>query len=86
MSQRVIGRKIDALGRVVLPSALRQRLNLNEGDELQVLEYLGGILLVKNVPCCLFCCRADNRLTEFKGRAVCAECLYEIKRGKVSAT
>ena len=66
-------RKIDSLGRIVLPIALRRVLEINEDASLEI--YVDGdqIVLKKYQPACVFCGEAKN-VTQFKGRNVCEEC------------
>ncbi|MHB1842181.1 MAG: AbrB/MazE/SpoVT family DNA-binding domain-containing protein [Sulfobacillus sp.] len=66
-------RRIDELGRVVLPAELRQSLGIADKDELEI--YVEGetIVLVKYLPRCVFCGRCEG-LREFKGKMVCMEC------------
>ncbi len=41
-------RKIDGLGRVVIPIELRQNLNISENDEMKIYMQDGKIILEKN--------------------------------------
>ncbi len=57
-------RRVDELGRVVLPKELRDRFGIVEGD---------SIVLVKHGPQCVFCGSREG-LVEFKGKRVCRSC------------
>ena len=79
MKSTGIVRKIDELGRVVLPMELRKTLNLNVKDALEI--YVEGekIILKKYMPCCIFC-GSDEGTTEFKGNNICENCKKEISK------
>jgi transcriptional pleiotropic regulator of transition state genes len=66
-------RKIDDLGRIVVPAETRRLFNIHEGDELAITVENGGIVLRKLDASCVFC-DATERLETFEGRAVCADC------------
>jgi len=73
-----IVRKVDELGRVVLPIELRRTLNIAEKDALEI--YVDGesVILKKYEPACIFCSNAKD-ITIFKGKNICGECLSEMK-------
>ncbi|GEN36815.1 AbrB/MazE/SpoVT family DNA-binding domain-containing protein [Aneurinibacillus danicus] len=73
-----IVRKVDELGRVVLPKELRNKFGIAEKDGLEIFVDGEQIVLKKYVPACIFCDSADN-VTDFKGKAICASCFEEIK-------
>ncbi len=74
MKSTGIVRKVDELGRVVLPIELRRTLGIGEKDPLEI--YVDGnqIILKKYEPACVFCGKADG-VVNFKGKNVCEECL-----------
>ncbi|QNO14899.1 AbrB/MazE/SpoVT family DNA-binding domain-containing protein [Alkalicella caledoniensis] len=78
MKSTGIVRKVDELGRVVLPIELRRTLNINIKDSLEI--YVDGerIILKKYQPACIFCGEADN-INYFKGKNICESCIEEIK-------
>lgn len=68
-----IVRKVDDLGRIVLPMELRRTLGIGEKDPLEIYVDQEKIILKKYEPACVFCGNAsDNRL--FHGKNVCREC------------
>ncbi|MDO3680672.1 AbrB/MazE/SpoVT family DNA-binding domain-containing protein [Paenibacillus ehimensis] len=73
-----IVRKVDELGRVVLPVELRRTLNISEKDALEIFVDGERIVLKKYEPACIFCSSAENT-THFKGKVVCKACLSEIQ-------
>lgn len=83
MKSTGVVRKIDELGRVVLPSELRRVFGIREGDELEISVNGEQIILQKRQDLCLFC-GAESPAVEFRGRRVCDECAGEIgQRGRV---
>ena len=75
-----IVRKIDELGRIVLPIELRNKMDINTKDSVEIFVDNDKIILKKYQPCCLFCGNADN-ITMFKGKLVCRDCIEEMSRG-----
>jgi AbrB family transcriptional regulator, transcriptional pleiotropic regulator of transition state genes len=71
-----IVRRIDELGRVVVPSELRRVISLREGDELEISVDGERIILQKRQDVCLFC-SAENPELEFKHRRICRACAFE---------
>ena len=78
MKSTGIVRKVDELGRIVLPIELRRTLEIAERDSLEI--YVDGstIILKKYEPACIFCGDAKN-VVNHKGRNICKSCLDEIK-------
>lgn len=78
MKSTGIVRKVDELGRIVLPKELRITLNINEKDPLEIfVDDDGKIILKKYEPSCIFC-NGMNDITSFKGHNVCRECMQKI--------
>ena len=73
-----IVRKVDELGRIVLPIELRRTLDIAEKDSLEI--YMDGpsIILKKYQPACIFCDDAKD-VVSYKGKNICAKCLKELK-------
>lgn len=68
-----IVRKVDELGRVVIPIELRRTLGIDEKDSLEIYVDSERIILKKYEPACVFCGNADH-VNIFKGKNVCKEC------------
>ena len=66
-------RKIDDLGRIVVPAETRRLFNIHEGDKLAITVENGGIVLRKLEASCVFC-DSTERLENFEGRGVCMDC------------
>lgn len=71
-------RKIDELGRVVLPIELRRTLNLEEKDPVEIFVDTDTIILKKYEPDCIFCGEARN-VQNYKGKNICSKCMDELK-------
>ena len=77
MRTRGMVRKIDELGRIVLPSELRKVLNMSHGDELAISVDGDLIILEKRQDVCVFC-SADSPAVEFRGQRLCDDCAREL--------
>lgn len=73
MKSTGVVRKVDELGRVVIPIELRRTLGIAEKDALEIYVDQEKIILKKYEPACIFCGNADN-ITHFRGKNVCQEC------------
>ena len=73
-----IVRKVDELGRIVLPIELRRTLDIAEKDALEIYVEGSSIVLKKYRPSCIFC-DSTKDVVVFKGKNVCPKCLREMK-------
>lgn len=78
MKSTGIVRKVDELGRIVLPIELRRTLDIAEKDSLEIYVDGASIVLKKYQPACIFCDDAKG-VINFKGKNVCPHCLKELK-------
>ena len=69
-----IVRKVDELGRIVLPIELRRTLDIAERDELEIYLDDDKVILKKYEPSCIFCGSSCGLVT-YHGRNVCMECI-----------
>ncbi|MBE6695226.1 MAG: AbrB/MazE/SpoVT family DNA-binding domain-containing protein [Ruminococcaceae bacterium] len=72
-----IVRKIDELGRIVVPKEMRKSLSIENGDEVEILFTEDGILVKKYIPYCVFCSGKDD-LQPFEGKYLCRACREKI--------
>jgi AbrB family transcriptional regulator, transcriptional pleiotropic regulator of transition state genes len=78
MKSTGIVRKIDELGRIVLPKELRMTLDIKEKDPLKIfVDEDGRIVLGKYEPACIFC-DSMNEVATFKGHSICHECMKKV--------
>ena len=81
MQKTGIIRKVDELGRIVLPVEIRRTLGICERDPLQIRIEEDEIILRKFEPMCIFCGESRG-LAEFKGKTVCSICIREMNSAK----
>ncbi len=79
MKSTGIVRKVDELGRVVLPIELRRTLDIAEKDALEIYVDGANIILKKYEPACIFCDNAKD-VVEYKGKKICTECMAAFKK------
>lgn len=70
-------RKVDQLGRIVLPKSLRRRYQMNEGDPVEILVQGDHIILEKYKPKCVFC-MSTQRVISYMEKHICQSCLSEM--------
>ena len=73
-----IVRKVDELGRVVLPIEMRRTLDISEKDALEIYVEGENIILRKYQAACVFC-DSTKDIVNFKGRNVCTSCIEKLK-------
>ena len=79
MHDNGIVRKVDELGRIVLPIEIRRIMGIAERDALVISMNENEIVLRKHEPICLFC-GSNRNLKEFRGKTVCAECIRDLNK------
>ncbi|MBO5374927.1 MAG: AbrB/MazE/SpoVT family DNA-binding domain-containing protein [Clostridia bacterium] len=80
MKKRETGiyRHVDALGRIVLPMEIRNTLDIQTGDALEISVENEKIVLKKQQQRCVFCLGKSN-LVKIEEKFACAECIKKIK-------
>ncbi|AZR74421.1 AbrB family transcriptional regulator [Anoxybacter fermentans] len=78
MKSTGIVRKVDELGRVVIPVELRRTLRIAEKDALEIYVDEEKIILKKYEPACIFCGNAGETVT-FKNKIICKDCIEEMR-------
>ena len=73
-----IVRRVDELGRIVLPIELRRTLDITERDALEIYVEGSSVILKKYRPSCIFCDGVKD-VSVFCGKNVCAKCLRELR-------
>jgi len=66
-------RRVDELGRVVIPIEIRNQFNIVEKDPIEIYVDDSSIVLKKYQPNCIFCGNTEN-LVEYKNKLVCTQC------------
>lgn len=80
MKSTGVVRKIDELGRIVMPIEIRKTMDISSKDSLEIFIDGDKIILKKYMPACIFCGNADD-VRMYKGKLVCKECAEEIAKG-----
>ena len=73
-----IVRKVDELGRIVLPMELRRTLGINKEDPVEIFVDESNIILRKYEPACIFCGSAVE-VKSIHGKNICRQCLNDLK-------
>ena len=74
-----IVRRLDQLGRIVIPKELRTTLDLKDTDPVEIFTEGDTIILRKYQPSCIFCGDADD-LVQIDGKNVCRKCIERMKK------
>ena len=74
MKSTGIVRKVDELGRIVLPIELRRTLGIEEKDRIEIFVDGESIFLRKYQPACIFCDNAKE-IINYKGKNICPDCI-----------
>lgn len=77
MKSTGIVRRVDELGRVVIPKELRKKFDIKEKDGMEIYVEDDRIIMKKYEPSCIFCESADN-IFKFKGKNICQNCNAEL--------
>jgi len=78
MKSTGIVRRVDELGRIVLPIELRRTLDIAERDSLEIFVDGTSIVLRKYQSSCIFC-ESVKDVVNFKGKNVCPKCIKELQ-------
>ena len=79
MKSTGIVRRVDELGRVVLPIELRRTFDVAEKDALEIYVDDDAIVLKKYEPACIFCNNSGD-VVVFKGKNICQACLKDLQQ------
>jgi transcriptional pleiotropic regulator of transition state genes len=72
-----VARRIDDLGRIVIPAETRRLFNIKEGDQIMISVEGAGIVLRKLESTCTFCGTTDQ-VSAFKGKGICVACRTQL--------
>ena len=73
-----IRRKVDDLGRVVIPASMRRTLGIGLGDEIEITIEDDRLVLFKPSERCTFC-GSDQELGTFRDKVVCWSCMAALR-------
>lgn len=74
MKNTGMNRKLDVLGRIVIPAEIRKSLDLKEGGVLDISLEEDRIILTPRQDSCVFC-GGRSELKGYGGRMICSSCL-----------
>jgi transcriptional pleiotropic regulator of transition state genes len=72
-----IKRRVDELGRIVLPIEIRRNLEINERDVLEISIENDKVVLKKAINSCVFC-SSQIGLTTYMNKHICSKCKKEL--------
>ncbi|MGM9646093.1 MAG: AbrB/MazE/SpoVT family DNA-binding domain-containing protein [Eubacteriales bacterium] len=78
MKSTGIVRRMDELGRIVLPMEIRNTFDINAKDPLEIFVEEDKIILKKYEPCCIFCGNASDNVM-LNNKRVCKNCIEKLK-------
>lgn len=79
MNNTGIIRRVDELGRIVIPMEIRNRFNIKEKYPMEIYVDSDSIILKKYEPNCIFCGSSED-LIEFKDKVICNKCIKLIHK------
>ncbi|MBQ9783559.1 MAG: AbrB/MazE/SpoVT family DNA-binding domain-containing protein [Clostridia bacterium] len=79
MKSTGVVRRVDELGRIVLPMEIRKTLDIKQKDAIEIFIDEDKIVLQKYQPACLFCGRVED-IVYFNGKRVCGACIEKMKQ------
>lgn len=77
MKSTGIIRKVDELGRIVIPIEIRNKFDISEKDPIEIYVDGSSIILKKYEPNCVFCGNTKN-LVAYKDKLICSKCAQQI--------
>lgn len=81
MKSTGIIRRIDDLGRMVLPIGIRKTMDIKDKDSVEIFVEDNKIVLMKYIPACIFCGSVNN-ITYIKEKLVCNDCIELLKHSE----
>ncbi len=72
-----IVRKVDELGRIVIPIELRRTMEINIKVDMEIYVDAEKIILEKNQPACMFCGNTENLKPSCNG-FFCKDCINRL--------
>ena len=78
MKSTGVVRKIDEMGRIVIPMEIRKTLSIEDRDSLEIFVDNDNIIFRKYQPDCIFCGDCEN-IQFYLGKRVCGKCIERLK-------
>ena len=77
-----IVRKIEGLGRMVIPKAIREHMNITSNDSIEFIVTGNDEVIIRRFQkSCVFCGNKEN-LSDFSDKCICDSCVEKIKNIK----
>lgn len=73
-------RKLDDLGRIVIPKEIRKRHEISEGDFVTIIDGGSHVIVKKYRNGCVFC-GSEQDISEYKNLYVCRKCRKSLTKG-----
>ncbi len=70
-------RNLDDMGRIVIPSKIRERLKWDAKTKLEIEVSKNQVIIKRSDDCCMLCGSTKNVLSDFGVCRKCAEKIYE---------
>lgn len=77
--EKITLKKIDKLGRIIIPIKIRNQFNIKERDSIEIFIEGNGIILKKYENYCIFCGNNKN-LKKYKNKLICNKCMTDITK------
>lgn len=77
MKSTGISKKIDGIGRIVIPVKIREMVGIKDQEQLEIFVEEDCIILKKPSDQCIFC-HSTRGLSKIKMKSVCTQCLDEM--------
>lgn len=78
MKSTGIVRRIDELGRIVVPIEMRRALDIGERETMEISVGAGSVLRRAHVGCVF--CDGNKDISAFRGKNICAKCRRELQK------
>ena len=78
MKSTGVVRRIDELGRIVVPKEIRKKMYIESGDPLEIFVDGDHIILTKYQPSCIFCGNPDG-VVPFEEKLICSKCIEKLQ-------
>ena len=75
-------RRVDELGRIVLPIETRKRLGLEAKDPVEIFVEKDRVVLKKYEPCFILCGDTDDTVL-YREKRICKTCLETLKKAEI---
>ena len=79
MIEEGIVRRLDDLGRVVIPNEMRKLMKVKEKDWVRIIKQNNSIIIKKYSKSCMIC-GSENSLNEYGGVCLCERCISKMKK------